>query len=608
MSATYLPIGLKAGLMLISLGLTACGGGGGGNPQPAPQNPPAAPELSLDYSPVKTFRFTWPDVAGETEYRLLENPDGISGYTPVATLAADSTGHDLVVSLPGRINARYLLQACNGAGCTDSAEVTVDVPAMTAAIGYVKASNTGADDWFGGAIALSADGRTLAVGASGEDSGGNEADDSITNAGAVYVYSLDGDSWSQQAYLKASNADPEDRFGTAVALSADGNTLAVGAYTEDGDGSDAGDNSAPNAGAVYLFTRNGDSWSQQAYLKAADAANGDHFGWSVALSADGATLAVGASNKNTYAGAVYVFTRDDGLWLTPGNNNAPNEGSGPWSQQAYLEASNADTFDQFGRSLALSADGNLLAVGAFGEESKATGVWPPGPWTTLIMNNDDAGDAGAVYLYRRIGETWSQEAYVKASNTDGEDRFGAAVALSADGNTLAVGAIREDSTAFVINGDQDSNDANDAGAVYLYRFDGQSWGQEAYVKASNTDTGEFFGAAVALSADGNTLAVGAVREDSSATGINGDASDDSAEYAGAVYLYRYDGGTWGRQAYVKASNTDANVSAKFGGGVALSDNGDTLAVGARYEASAATGLNGDQTDNTVPGAGAVYLY
>ena len=180
-----------AALLLLALTLAACGGGGG-SPQQAPQTPPAAPELSLDYNQIKTFRFAWPDVAGETEYRLLENPDGVSGYTPVATLAADSTGHDLVVSLPGRINARYLLQACNGAGCTDSAEVTVDVPAMTAAISYVKASNTDAGDSFGKAIALAADGKTLVVGAYKEDSGDNEADNSIWTVGAVYMYTLDG--------------------------------------------------------------------------------------------------------------------------------------------------------------------------------------------------------------------------------------------------------------------------------------------------------------------------------------------------------------------------------------------------------------------------------
>ena len=592
----------RAALLLAALTLTACGGGG--NPQQAPQTPPAAPELSLDYNQIKTFRFTWPDVAGETEYRLLENPDGVSGYTPVATLAADSTGHDLVVSLPGRINARYLLQACNGAGCTDSAEVTVDVPAMTAAIGYVKASNTGVSDEFGGSdvnygggMALSADGKTLAVGAAGEASdGSNEADNSIGRAGAVYVYTLDGDTWSQQAYLKASNADAWDLFGIAVALSADGKTLAVGAAGEASDGSNEADDSTEYAGAVYVYTLDGNTWSQQAYLKAADAAEGDAFGGSVALSADGATLAVGApyrdaSVNTTNSGAVYVFTRDDG----------------PWSQQAFLVAFNADAGDIFGSSLALSADGNLLAVGATREGSNATGVWTPALWAIPAMDNNDAATAGAVYLYRRNAEIWIPEAYVKASNTDALDSFGRSLALSADGNLLAVGATGEDSSANVINGDQASNSASSAGAVYLYRFGGQSWTQEAYIKASNTDAEDMFGRSLALSADGKTLAVGAFWEDSVAIGINGDVSGNShSENAGAVYLYRYDGGAWGRQVYVKASNTDAGD--RFGITVALSDNGDTLAVGAYEEASAATGLNGIQTDNSAPGAGAVYLY
>ena len=154
--------------------LSACGGGGGGT-APASggggaSTAPPAPSLSLDYQSVKAFHFTWADVSGETEYRLLENPDGISGYTQVATIAADATSHDRVVSLPARVNARYMLQACNSTGCTDSNEVTVDVTRLVQAVAYVKASNTGANDDFGTSVALSNDGNTLAVGAYGEGS------------------------------------------------------------------------------------------------------------------------------------------------------------------------------------------------------------------------------------------------------------------------------------------------------------------------------------------------------------------------------------------------------------------------------------------------------
>jgi hypothetical protein len=201
---------LRSGVLAVFVGLlVACGGGGGGG-----GTAPPAPSLTLTPQSVKTFRFTWADVTGETEYRLLENPDGSSGYTPVATIAADATTHDHVVFLPKRINARYILQACNSAGCSDSAPVSVS-GTLAAAVGYFKASNTGAGDFFGSSLALSADGNTLAVGAYLEDSaatgiGGNQADDSATNAGAVYVFVRSGATWSQQAYVKASNTGAGD--------------------------------------------------------------------------------------------------------------------------------------------------------------------------------------------------------------------------------------------------------------------------------------------------------------------------------------------------------------------------------------------------------------
>ena len=116
-------------------------------------------------------------------------------------------------------------------------------------------------------------------------------------------------------------------------------------------------------------------------------------------------------------------------------------------------------------------------------------------------------------------------------------RFGLSVALAADGNTLAVGATAEGSRATGINGDQSDRSAANSGAVYVFTRSDGIWTQQAYVKASNTDASDQFGASVALAADGNTLAVGANAEGSSATGINGDQSDNSASLSGAVYLY-----------------------------------------------------------------------
>src|SRR5207237_799860 len=120
-----------------------------------------------------------------------------------------------------------------------------------------------------------------------------------------------------------------------------------------------------------------------------------------------------------------------------------------------------------------------------------------------------------------------QQAYLKASNTDSIDYFGNNVALSADGNTLAVGAYREASATMGINGNQMDNSKSGSGAVYIFSRSGGSWSQQAYLKASNTDSGDSFGGSVALSADGNTLAVGAYGEGSAATSVNGNQMDNS---------------------------------------------------------------------------------
>ena len=412
----------------------------------------------------------------------------------------------------------------------------------------------------------------------------------VDDAQARYPLTIDP-SWAQQVYIKASNTGQMDAFGFSVALS--GNTMAVGAPDEDsnatGVGGNQANNLAENSGAVYVFTRNGNTWIQQAYLKASNTGSHDEFGISVALSGD--TLAVGAHRESSdatgvggdqasdaavEAGVVYVFTRNAGVW----------------SQQAYIKASNTDAGDRFGASVAL--EGDTLAVGAHRESSNATGV-----------NNDQlnnlANGSGAVYVFTRNAGAWSQQAYLKASNTEALDGFGAAVALS--GDTLAVTAPGEDSNATGVNGDQHNNLEPFSGAAYVFTRNAGTWSQQAYIKASNAWTQDEFGAALALS--GDTLAVGAVGEDSSATGVNGDQSNQGG-YAssGAVYVFTRNAGTWSQQAYIKASNT--GFADLFGGSLALS--GNTLAVGAGSEASNATGVNGNQANNSLAASGAVYVF
>ena len=201
-----------------------------------------------------------------------------------------------------------------------------------------------------------------------------------------------------------------------------------------------------------------------------------------------------------------------------------------WNQQAYIKASNSNAYDHFGWSVALSADGSTLAVGARLEASAATGI-------NGNQLDNSALFAGAVYVFTRSGSTWSQQAYIKASNTNENNYFGWSIALSADGSTLAVGARLEASAATGINGNQLDNSTLGAGAVYVYTRSSSTWSQQAYLKASNTNAGDYFGYSVALSADGSTLAVGAYQEGSAATGINGNQADNNALYAGAVYVY-----------------------------------------------------------------------
>jgi hypothetical protein len=259
------------------------------------------------------------------------------------------------------------------------------------------------------------------------------------------------------------------------------------------------------------------------------------------------------------------------------------------AQYAYGKASNTAA-DDFFSSMALSGD--TLAVGAPGEDSGSPGV-------NGDQNNDSVSRSGAVYVFRRTGATWQQEAYIKASNPGRDDSFGSSVALS--GDTLAVGAYLEDSAAQGVDGDQDDNSARDSGAVYVFQRTGTSWQQEAYLKASNTGVDDGFGGSVALS--GDTLAVGAVQEDSAAQGIDGDQDDNSAENSGAVYVFRRTGTSWQQEAYVKASNTDAG---DLFSPVVLS--GDTLAVAATGEDSAARGIDGDEADDSAANSGAVYVF
>lgn len=392
---------------------------------------------------------------------------------------------------------------------------------------YIKASNTGEDDNFGRSVAI--DGDTLVVGAYNEQSNatgvdGDGSDNSLRKAGAAYVFRYDGSTWSQEAYLKASNPDDDDLFGSAVDIS--GTTIVVSAPGEDSnatgvDGNQAND-SAPNSGAAYVFTRENNAWSQQAYIKASNTAGQTSFGHSVALEGD--QLAI--SSPRERSGSTGIDGPQD-------NNDAPNSGAvyifarsnGTWSQQSYIKASNAESLDRFGS--AMDWHGDLLAVSATDEPSNAAGV--DGDQTDNSLEK-----AGAVYLFRQTNGVWTQEAYLKASNPDIDDEFGGAVAVW--GDLVVVGADRESSNAMGLAGDQSNNDRENSGATYLFKRSGGAWSQIAYMKASTSTQNIFYGAAIAI--DNGLLTVGAFGERSDATGVNGAIGGSPLPNTGAAFVYK----------------------------------------------------------------------
>lgn len=546
---------------------------------------PTTTQLSLQFS-VRGSLTSRVERNGRTVHFIDETGATVVLYGGL--LAFDADGTSLPASFTRTSNGLQLIVDTREARYP----ISIDPVAQQA---YLKATNTEPFDGFGASIAAFAD--TVVVGAVGEASAatginGSQSDNSKASAGAVYVFVRNGSTWSQQAYLKASNTDAGDEFGRSLSIS--GDTLVVGAAGEDsvasGVNGDQSNNSAFDSGAAYVFVRNGTTWTQQAYLKASNSGSGDIFGAAVSISGD--TIIVGAPQESSNAtgvngsqsndivssaGAAYVFIRNGTTW----------------SQQAYLKASNTESqADLFGSAVSVSE--NTVVVGAPFEDSNGVGV-------NGAQNNNSAADSGAVYVFFRTGATWSQQAYLKASNTGTNDQFGDALCIS--GNTVIVGARMEDSNAVGVNGSgTDPGPTFNSGAAYVFSRTGSTWTQQAYLKASNTGAGDQFGNSVSVS--GNAVAVGAWQEASNAVGINGNQSNNGAFFAGAVYVFARSASTWAQQAYLKASNTEA--ADQFGYSVSVS--GDLVAASARFEGSAATGVDGDPSDNSAPASGAAYMF
>lgn len=446
------------------------------------------------------------------------------------------------------------LAVCMMSSCVDAG----DAPGPT----YLKASNTSRGDWFGVGLTWSED--DLVVGASREDSAatgidGDQGDDSAPDSGAVYVFrrSASGDpEWAQKTYIKASNAGAADRFGYSVAQA--GDLMAIGAFGESsaarGVDGDQSDDSAPASGAVYVFQRAGDAWQQAAYIKASNSEAGDQFGFSVALWGD--TLAVGAPREDSKAAGV-ESDQTDCCASDSGAVYVFQRVGQEWQQEAYIKSSNTDIGHVFGHAVSLYQD--TLAVGAPGFDR-------------------------GVYIFQRSGSSWQEETRLESFVTEVGDTFGCSVALWG-GEVLAVGAPDDD-----------------GGVAYVFRRTSTGWQADARVKGSHTGYSDGFGTSVAL--DGRLLVVGAPGEAINARGVDGEPGDRSLTDSGAAYAFWRGDTTWEQQAYIKAPNS--GVGDIFGAAVAIRDG--VVAIGASGEASAATGIDGKQSDNTAGDSGAVYIY
>ncbi len=588
-------------------------------------------ELDLLFS-TKRISLSWNPIEFSVSYTLTEKTSASSGYTPLASnLTETNYTHDIAIHKMDWANHSYIVTAYDSQGnAIISSQPAFIHDEIISSIEYIKSSNSSTGDNFSAnALNISADGTTIAVGAFAEASCATgisddplitQTDTQCLNAGAVYIFRFNGTRWYQQAYIKAPNSSSRDFFGSSTSLSQDGNTLVVGSKQESScavgisnTSVGAPVNGCTGAGAAYVFQFDGTQWSEQAYIKASNTNAGDQFGYKVNISNNGEIILITAPYERSCATGI----NDTVLGET--NNSCINAGAGylfsfdgtQWHQQYYIKPSVINLSDKFGWQTAMNADASLFAMSSINESSCATGINN----NTIGPGDNSCANSGAAYLFSHTSTGVAQTHYIKASNTNTGDAFGWYMAFNDIGDTLAISAQYEDSCATGVNNTllgQADNNCTDAGAVYLLRNINSTWQITDYIKASNTGSFDGLGQQLALSADGDTLALGAPHESSCGIGVNSsfpDPVDNNCSSSGAVYLFNYANNIWQQQTHIKAPN--ASSSAQFGSSLSLSSDSDSLVIGADTEESCAQGINpypqGQNTSGCIA-SGAVYSY
>lgn len=297
----------------------------------------------------------------------------------------------------------------------------------------VGTGNTGGSQQ-GNSVAISANGNTIVIGGPADNS----------NIGALWVFRRVAGVWTQDgSKITGSGRTGSPNLGFSVAISADGETIAAGGPTDD-----------TNIGAVWVFYNNGGTWWQFNTKIVGSGNTGESKqGWSVAISADGNIVAFGGPGDDTNTGAVWVFYKNGGVYD---------------SQSGILVGTGFNGEARIGRSISLSADGTTLATGG----------------------NEDSGNIGAVWVFNRVGVSWSQQgSKLVGSGRTGSSQQGWSVSLTADGNTLA---------------EYGYSDNSNAGSVWSWTRNNSSWTQQSRVVPSSGGT---FGGAVALNSNGTSMLV-----------------------------------------------------------------------------------------------------
>lgn len=520
-----------------------------------PLRPPAAPQVTIG-AELKYVRFDWLPASGATYYQLRMKV-GNGAFTPFGgqlPASVTKTRRYVGVHLEDWAHTRYQLLACNSAGCTGSAPMD-PLPLMLDTIGYFKASNTEAGDLFGRDAVISDDGLTLAVSAEHESSGasgvnGDQADNSSTGSGAVYIFRGNGSVWRQEAYLKPPVNRDGARLGAAIttlngrtmALSRDGSLAVIGAPAIDSQ-------NFAESGEVYVYQRGSTGWRHTATIQSPDPKTSDFFGVSIDLSLDGMTLKV--------------------------SSNLPSDGNGHAEGRTHIYRRSGSTWQ---REVTLAP----YYTGDFCRTSRLSG-----DGATLVVNCYSLSDSFHAVTYKHIAGTWVHISDLTLARYMDQR----ALALNYDGTALALGMLQGSTPA-----------------VGLYRWSGAAWVSEDVIpKPAVLGTGGAFGFSLVFDRPGNQLAIGDYTSTAAGAGVSGTVSQGGVQH-GAVFVYRRSSAAtlpWRLRSVVKAPNPGPDF---FGSTVSLSGSGKTLAVGAQWEASKARGVHGDQTDESAPDAGAAYLY